>query len=209
MISVFKWLKGFFRLENIKAAIGSIKRRLLGWGYLEMRIDLAKHSVPAQDSLDKDVRIGGYSETIQAESIDLLNSVTSLGLWNNSNFQQLLHSVDDPGKDIFVLYEKDYPVGFTVAHKKNLSDNSVEVGYIAVRPKSRGKQYGFKLLKYVILELKKRHIAYVFLRSDSFRIPALKTYLKCGFVPYPRNENQKKRWQNVMKQINRKNAVDN
>ena len=50
MISIFKWLKGFFRLENIKAAIGSIKRRLLGWDYLEMRIDLAKHSVSTQVS---------------------------------------------------------------------------------------------------------------------------------------------------------------
>jgi N-acetylglutamate synthase-like GNAT family acetyltransferase len=114
----------------------------------------------------------------------------------------ILSSVEDPTRDIFILLEENSVVGFTVIHKRNLYDNSAEVGYVAVSPNSRGKKLGYKLLAYILSEMKRRSFSYAYLKTDSFRTPAIKTYFKCGFSPCIRNENQRKRWEDVINKIN-------
>ena len=165
-----------------------------------MRADLNAEEISSQIWDDMDIR--GYSECFEKNCISLLNSVGSLGLWNRARFQNdILSSVEDTKNDIFVVCRADFTIGIAVIHKKSLSNNLNEIGYVAVRPEYRGERIGYKLLMYVLTEMKRRNINQTYLRTDSFRIPAIKTYLKCGFYPYIKNENEKKRWQNVMNKI--------
>lgn len=195
-----EWLSGLLRLENISAIIGSLKRRVFKLNFLEMRITLDDEATPSPP-LDG-MTIGGYSEHLEKECIKLLNSVGNLGLWNQSRFQrEILPSIEDVKRDIFIIYNNASVVGFAVLHKKSLNNDLTEIGYIAVKPESRGKKLGYKLLMYILAEAKRRNIAQVYLRTDSFRIPAIKTYLKCGFHPYIKDENEKRRWQKVMKKL--------
>ena len=197
----FKWLIGLLSRENIKAIIGSLKRRIFKLNFLEMRIDLNNAKIPSQSH--EDITVSGYSKDLEEGCISLLNSVVSLGFWVQSRFQkEILNTVDDAKNDIFIVSNSGSPVGFAVLHKKNLSSGLREVGYIAVRPENRGKRLGYKLIIHILTEMKKMGIEQAYLRTDSFRIPAIKTYLKCGFYPYIKNENEKKRWQGVMKKIN-------
>lgn len=201
MYSLAEWLNGLLRVENVSAVIGSLKRRMFKLDFLEMRIDLTSQKIPPQISNGVDIK--GYSEGMERRYINLLNSVGSLGLWNKSRFQRdILSSVEDIKNDIFAVYENGSAVGFAVLHKKSLSNGLREIGYIAVRPENRGKRLGYKLIMSVLAEMKRSGICQAYLRTDSFRIPAIKTYLKCGFHPYIKSENEKKRWQSVIKAIN-------
>lgn len=197
----FKWLIGLLRRENVKAVLGSLKRRIFKLNFLEMRIDLNNAKIPSQSH--EDTAIKGYSSDLKEKCISLLNSVGSLGFWDQSRFQkEILNTADDAKNDIFIVSNSGSPVGFAVLHKKTLSNGLREVGYIAVRPENRGKRLGYELIIHILTEIKKRGIEQAYLRTDSFRVPAIKTYLKCGFYPYIKNENEKKRWQGVMKAIN-------
>jgi len=196
---LFEWLKGLLRPENISAIIGSLKRRALRRDFLEMKIDLNNKKI-SSITIDG-MKITEYSEKIERDCIGLLNSVGSLGFWNPSIFRKkILPSVDNPEKDIFILFDKrsNVAVGLAVLHKRNLNDNSAEIGYVAVRPESRGKGIGYKLLINILAEMKRRDISYAYLKTDSFRMPAVKTYLKAGFYPYIRNEEENRRWQGIM-----------
>jgi len=196
----FKWLFGLLRRENVKAVLGSLKRRIFKLNFLEMRIDLNNAKIPYQSHLNTAIK--GYSSDLEEKCISLLNSVGSLGFWDQSRFQKkILNTVDNAKNDIFIVSSSVSPVGFAVLHKKTLSNGLREVGYIAVRPENRGKRLGYELIIHILTEMKKRGIEQAYLRTDSFRIPAIKTYLKCGFYPYIKNESEKKRWQSVMKAI--------
>lgn len=197
----FTWLIGLLSRENIKAVLGSLKRRIFKLNFLEMRINLNSAKIPSQSHLNTAIK--GYSSDFEEKCISLLNSVGSLGFWEQSRFQKdILNTVDDAKSDIFIVSNSGSPVGFAVLHKKNLSNGLREIGYIAVRPENRGKSMGYELIIHILTEMKKRGIEQAYLWTDSFRIPAIKTYLKCGFYPYIKNENEKKRWQGVMKAIN-------
>lgn len=208
MYYLFEWLNGLLRLENINAIMGSLKRRIFKLGFLEMRIMLNNGTVPFRPV--DGVEIRGYSEHLENECIELLNSVGSLGLWNRSRFQKdILSSVEDVKQDIFIVGSDNSVVGFAVIHKKPFTGNTREIGYVAVRPESRGKKLGYKLLMHILAEMKRRNIDSAYLRTDSFRLPAIKTYLKCGFYPHVKNENEKRRWQDAMDKANGKPDQNN
>jgi mycothiol synthase len=45
------------------------------------------------------------------------------------------------------------------------------------------------------------------LTTDDWRIPAIKTYLRLGFIPVVVHENQIKRWKDVLHEINREDLL--
>lgn len=203
---LLEWLKGLLRGENIDAVIGSLKRRIFRLDFLEMRIALNDKTVSL--SVLDDMEITGYSENLERECISLLNSVASLGFWNQSTFRKkILSSVTDPRSDIFVLCKGNSVVGFAVLHKKYSGDNIAEIGYVAISPGSRGEKLGYKLLMHILATLKRLDIPYAYVLTDSFRLPAIKTYLKAGFYPYIKSKNENNRWQKAMKKL-KANPVD-
>ncbi|NLA84718.1 MAG: hypothetical protein GX854_09405, partial [Clostridiales bacterium] len=46
------------------------------------------------------------------------------------------------------------------------------------------------------------------LRTDDWRIPAVKTYLRLGYMPVVIHENQIERWKKILRQINREDLLD-
>lgn len=200
MYNIFIWLKCFLQIENIRAILGSLKRRIFRLDFLEMRIDLKDVIIsnPSWDNLD----VMGYSSNFDKGCISLLNSVGSLGYWRQLRFRkEILSTVENSKNDIFIVCNADSVIGFTVLHKRSLENNLNEIGYVAVSPECRGRKIGAKLLVHISSEMKKRGIYQAYLRTDSFRIPAIKTYLKVGFYPYIRNEDEYIRWQRIMERL--------
>lgn len=200
MYYLLEWLNGLLRLENVSAILGSLRRRILGQNFLEMRITLNNETI--LPPVWGDLEIRGYSEHLEKQCISLLNSIGSLGLWYPSRFKkEILPSVEDPLNDIFVICDGNAVVGFAVLHNKSPSNNLPEVGYVAVRPESRGKKLGYKLLMYILAEMKKRNIYQAYLKTDSFRLPAIKTYLKVGFHPHIKDGKERSRWEEAMDKL--------
>ena len=200
MHDLFFWFKSLLTFENIKAVLGSLKRRIFKLNFLEMRINLNDESFspPAFEG----VELKGYSEHLEKGCINLLNSIGSLGFWNQRRFRdELLSTAENPAKDIFILVEANSIVGLTVLHKRSLSNNCAEIGYVAVKPENRGKKLGYNLLLHVLAQMKNRNIDYGYLKTDSFRLGAIKTYLNTGFRPYIRNDNERKRWRKALDKL--------
>lgn len=200
MHDLFFWVKSLLTFENIKAVLGSLKRRIFKLNFLEMRVSLKAESFspPAFEG----VELKGYSGHLEKGCINLLNSIGSLGFWNQGRFRdEILSTVESQGNDIFVLLEAGSVVGITVLHKRSLSDNCAEIGYVAVKPENRSRKLGYNLLLHVLAQMKNRDIDYGYLKTDSFRLGAIKTYLNTGFHPYIRNDNERKRWQKALDKL--------
>lgn len=200
MRDLFFWFKSLLTFENIKAVLGSLKRRIFKLNFLEMRVSLNEEPFPL--SAFEGVELKGYSGHLEDGCINLLNSIGSLGFWNQERFSdEILSTVENPAKDIFILVEANSIVGLAVLHKKSLSDNCAEIGYVAVKSENRGKKLGYNLLLHVLAQMKNRDIDYGYLKTDSFRLGAIKTYLNTGFRPYIRNDNEKKRWRKALNKL--------
>ncbi len=207
-IHFFQWLRGLLRFGNTSAVIGSLKRRVFRLNFLEMRVCLKDQgSIPGPEisrsfqnfPIALDIR--GYNDEVRNECISLLNSVGNLGFWDEKRFQcDILSTVDDPAKDIFLVLEGSVIAGMSVLHKP-LSNRLHEIGHVAVRPEHRGRRIGSRLLLYILREAGDRHIDEVFLKTDTFRRAAIKTYFDVGFVPYVKNTNERKRWYRVINKL--------
>ncbi len=72
-----------------------------------------------------------------------------------------------------------------------------DVGYlhmVAVRPGHTGSRLGGTVSLAVLHRLRSEGVDSVFLLTDDFRLPAIKTYLRLRFVPYIQYSNHSARW---------------
>ena len=68
---------------------------------------------------------------------------------------------------------------------------------VACREDSRGKGYGTLLNKVAEYSLKKEGMQTAFLTTDDWRIPAIKNYLRAGFIPDLSTDDFKERWEKI------------
>lgn len=68
------------------------------------------------------------------------------------------------------------------------------VHYVGADPKHSGRKLGYMIslavLHRFVFEGRRRAV----LQTDDFRVPAIKTYLRLGFEPWPVEEDQRQRW---------------
>lgn len=75
------------------------------------------------------------------------------------------------------------------------------LGWLAVDPAHRGKGIGAYLTGRVMNRIIQAGYKRVFLGTQDFRLSAIKTYLRLGWVPYLYDETMKIRWHSVCKAI--------
>jgi mycothiol synthase len=68
---------------------------------------------------------------------------------------------------------------------------------VAVRPDYRGQKIGTALSTAVLHRFKEEGHEDANLRTDDFRLPGIRVYLRLGFEPYLVHENQRERWAEV------------
>ena len=91
-----------------------------------------------------------------------------------------------------------------------LCDYEKKEGYIhmvACREDSRGKGYGTLLNKVAEYSLKKEGMQTAFLTTDDWRIPAIKSYLRAGFIPDLSTDDFKARWEKIYAIIEEQRAL--
>jgi mycothiol synthase len=69
-----------------------------------------------------------------------------------------------------------------------------EVGWVAAHPGHAGKQLGRSVVAAATLRLQQAGYTRIFLLTDDFRLPAVKTYLGLGFEPFLFEDGMKERW---------------
>ena len=192
------WAFSMFTRENLNALFQSLKRRLLGWNFLEMALEIQAATFERKYFDFQPYSIQGYKPELEVALIKVLNTVGNLGWWTpNRLFKDILSKVKDPLTDIYLLCYQENIIGVTVLHAEYSENKGCEIGFVAIHPKHRGKQHGEKLLSHIIANCEERGIRKIWLRTDSFRVPAIRTYLKTGFRPVINNSIDVRRWLTV------------
>lgn len=93
-----------------------------------------------------------------------------------------------------------------------------ELGWVAVHPDFRGKHLAEIVSLAAMQGFREAGYKWICLRTDDFRIPAIKTYLKMGWKPIIKDETMNRRWDRVYKRLgmefdtdafnNNKNKID-
>lgn len=75
------------------------------------------------------------------------------------------------------------------------------VHYVAARSDQRGKRLGEMVTRRVLDHFAAGGLRQAVLETDDFRLPAIWTYLRLGFVPEPREPGDAARWSGVLRQL--------
>lgn len=90
---------------------------------------------------------------------------------------------------------------FTVICNEESGEGYVHM--VALKPEFRGMGLGNLMSRIAVAVLKKEGMTSAYLTTDDWRIPAIKTYLKAGFVPdLTTEEDFPSRWERILSVIN-------
>ena len=73
--------------------------------------------------------------------------------------------------------------------------------FVEVKGSCRGKRLGYVETEQVLNYVEKHNIPELYLTTDEFRIPAIKTYLKLGFIPVMWDVDMRDRWFPILKEL--------
>jgi mycothiol synthase len=75
------------------------------------------------------------------------------------------------------------------------------VHYVGVRVSERGRRLGEVITRRVLVHFAEAGLDQAVLETDDFRLPAVRTYLRLGFVPEPREPGDALRWSRVLRNL--------
>ena len=76
-----------------------------------------------------------------------------------------------------------------------------ELGYLAGDPEHSGRGLGYAVCCAVLQRYRDAGYRRVYLRTDDFRLAAIKIYLKLGFVPFLFADGMAERWKTVCEEL--------
>jgi len=117
----------------------------------------------------------------------------------------LQNPVFKPERVLFITHNGEPVATASAWHVEKWSDDVGYLHMVGVCPGHRGKRLGYwitiAILRQFVIDKRKSAV----LETDDFRLAALALYLNLGFEPYLVDENQRERWQNIFKLLDREN----
>ena len=142
-----------------------------------------------------------YQPGDEAHWAEIMNS--GIGEWTAEKCRQELTSKPQFLPDgLFFATFQDKPVGSACAWRRSPEDR--EVGWlhmVCVVPEHRGKQLGHLVTLAVLHYLHDHGFKEVWLSTDDWRLPAIKSYLRLGFEPHYFDDSHRERWQKVFENL--------
>jgi mycothiol synthase len=105
-----------------------------------------------------------------------------------------------PGGLFFIMHNMtNTPVATTSAQHGSYRQG--EIGWVAGDPGHHGKGLGYAVCAAALSRLIKAGYREISLKTDDFRLPAVKIYFKLGFVPRLTGPEMTQRWQTVCRNL--------
>jgi|GEM_PF-110023 Predicted dehydrogenases and related proteins len=140
----------------------------------------------------------------EADWAKVLTSTGDLGRWDEERAHKAFTGRQRVRRDSVVLvYYGDEPVATACVQEDDDRPHLPELGWVAVVPEHRGKGLGKVVSMAVINGLFERGFRRCILRTDDFRLPAIKTYLDLGFAPEMLDESHPERWAKAWEALGR------
>lgn len=137
-------------------------------------------------------------------SFRALMTRVGLGTWDDEQLTQVHKTVVPNGWQVVVHQPSGVLVATGMAQHNPIDDlysDGYEVGWIAADPDHSGRGLGRVVTAAALQRLLDAKARCIYLRSDDFRLPALKTYLALGFLPHLYTASMPARWEAVCERL--------
>jgi mycothiol synthase len=104
----------------------------------------------------------------------------------------------------FICDAEDRPVATATAwHREKWGSDCGYLHIVGVLSAHGGKGLGAQVSLLALRRMEQEGYTKAVLNTDDFRLPAIRTYLKLGFVPYMDHESHQSRWTAITEQLRR------
>jgi mycothiol synthase len=142
-----------------------------------------------------------YRENDAPEWAALLNACGELGVWTQTRVEGELRSKLAQDNQFFATLDGALVAGAGLYDDDRLGMPCWEIGWVVTHPQHQGLGLARQVTSAAVeaaLSLPRRQ---VFLMTDDHRMPAVKLYLKMGFVPDLGHESFRHRWSQLGHQL--------
>jgi len=120
--------------------------------------------------------------------------------WNREKFNSFLTAPERREGSRVIVCDAEI-VAATFASQRSVEPPVGALDYVIGHPEHKGKQLGCNVCDAVIRYLVSRGYERIVLSTDDWRFPALKTYLKLGFLPNLCREDMPDRWRTIYQKL--------
>jgi mycothiol synthase len=173
------------------------KRKQLQMLWPERRLD-----APPEVRLDAGLALRTYRPGDDEGFVDVME-MAGFARWSLEHFRASLHRILPEG----LFFAVDGETGRIVATAQalhNASDQHPfggELGWVAGDPAYRGRGLGMAVCAAATRRFLANGYRRIYLRTDDFRLAALKTYLKLGYEPFLFAPDMTERWRTVCQEL--------
>ena len=126
--------------------------------------------------------------------LELLQVNGALGDWDQARVQKVLFATHE---QFFVECEGKIVACTSVNDKERDGKSCWEIGWVAVDPAFQGRGIGKLIVGTAVARALELGARPIYLLTDDFRVPALCSYLKLGFVPDDSHPSYTRRWLDI------------
>jgi mycothiol synthase len=124
--------------------------------------------------------------------------------WDRARLDRMLaaESPRVPLDGIFFATRQGRPVGTASTYLyPDPAGEVAELGWVAVLPEHRGHGLAMQACRAVLGYMRAHGHRYAFLRTEDFRLAAIKTYLRLGFEPEMTDPSHPGRWEEIRRAL--------
>jgi RimJ/RimL family protein N-acetyltransferase len=155
---------------------------------------------PKKTILPESYSMRNFHDGDEDKFIKLLNN-KALGNWNLEELQSILTNPLSPNGIFFVTYGDDLVATASALDRSIGGKRFGEIGWVAADPDHKGKQLGVAVCEAAVNHLLELKYDEIYLLTDHWRYPALKTYLKLGFEPRRDGTDDRYLWQEICEKL--------
>lgn len=169
----------------------------------QLRMELSPEK-PGECPLRMETPRGYYIRTFTpGDEADYISLMRAAGFEGWDNLETCLNR-SLPRGIFFAIHRKTGKPAGTCSAWHNPSKthpSGGELAWLGVHPSHRGRRLGKALCAAVINRFYEAGYARIYLNTDDFRLPAVKTYLELGFSPFIPSGGMKHRWGKIFKKL--------
>ena len=165
---------------------------------LHMRLSEKAFHSPLEPKVPEGYRLRQFADADASGYLTLMAKAGFQG-WDEKRLAQTTRSVL-PGGFFVIEHCSTGNIVATATAQHNPRDfhpQGAEMGWVAGDPEHKGKGLGLAVCSAATARLVRIGYNHIYLLTDDFRLPAIKTYLKIGYAPFIAAEGMVERWKKI------------
>ena len=156
---------------------------------------------PTREELGEEYLLRSYRKGDETGWVELLNVNGELGKWSRERLEAEIRGNLVQDAQFFVVAGRRIVAAAGVYNGQWDGEKCWEIGWVARDPRHRGKGLGRQATAAAVGAARSLPERPIFLKTDDFRMAAIKIYLQLGFVPDWAHSSYRPRWQEIFARL--------